>query len=46
MFLKFFSHFFVLIYIKMHVFRKYFVTLGADSVHDVQKTSLVMLVSD
>ena len=26
----------------MHVFRNYFVTLGANSVHDAQKTSLVL----
>ena len=30
----------------MHVFRNYFVPLGANSVHDAQKTSLELLVSD
>lgn len=30
----------------MHVFHNYFVTLEAISVHDAQKTSLVLLVSD
>ena len=40
------SHFFVLIYIIMPDFSQLFCNFGANSVHDAQKTSLELLVSD